>query len=72
MKNAEKLVKHFKFFVETNLSLKFKPVQIYSQVQGVPFLGYKILPYQEHILPLFSFLLHADTKKLRKNIIFAK
>ena len=98
-------VKNFISFIENNLDLKIKPHQIYSQIQGVPFLGYKILPYQVrlnsnskkrfirkynkyisnleqgiwtekeyqlHILPLFAFLLHADTKSLRKNIIFAK
>ena len=99
------LVNNFNNFIETNLKLKLKPAQIYSQTQGVSFLGYKILPYQvrlnsnskkrfirkykkytsnleqgvwtekqyqEHILPLFAFLLHADTKSLRKKIIFAK
>lgn len=97
--------KSFIDFIQEELLLKIKPMQIYSQKQGVPFLGYKILPYkmllnanskkrfkkkyklyttyfkngiwteidyQKHCLPLFAFLLHADTLNLRKNIIFAK
>jgi len=95
----------FKTYIKKILKLDLKPIQIYSQIQGVAFLGYKILPYnlrlnsnskkrfifkynkytsylekniwteqkyQQHILPLFAFLQQADTKSLRKNIIFEK
>ncbi len=94
-----------KTYIKNILKLDLKPIQIYSRIQGVSFLGYKILPYnlrlnsnskkrfvfkynkytsylekniwteqkyQQHILPLFAFLQQADTKSLRKNIIFEK